>query len=146
MTRRKKKRRVPTTCPCGSGSSYKSCCKPFTSGAELPSSPEKLMRSRFSAYALAKTDYIIDTTLPDSEAWEGDLDVWRDRIRVFSKSCDFHGVDILDAPAPVGDHGEVEFKARISENGRDVSFVERSQFSRRDDRWYYTSGTRVGEA
>lgn len=36
-------------CPCGSGQAFKDCCQRYH-GGELPETPEKLMRSRFSAY------------------------------------------------------------------------------------------------
>ncbi len=36
-------------CPCGSGQAFKECCQRYHDG-ELPETPEKLMRSRYSAY------------------------------------------------------------------------------------------------
>ena len=46
------------------------------------------------------------------------------------------GLDILDAE---GDF--VTFKAHIQDNkGRDLSFIEKSLFTRKEGKWYYTRG------
>lgn len=51
-------------CPCGSQLTFSACCQPFitssTSGV-FPSTPEQLMRSRFSAYAIKDALYIFNT-------------------------------------------------------------------------------------
>lgn len=47
-------------CPCGSQLEFSNCCGPYLNLSEkiLPQTPESLMRSRYSAYTLAKIDYI----------------------------------------------------------------------------------------
>lgn len=50
-------------CPCGSGKSYAACCA-REHGGEPAASPERLLRSRFSAYALGLVDYLVATTHP----------------------------------------------------------------------------------
>ena len=49
-------------CPCTSKLTYDRCCEPFHSGKKAPESAALLMRSRFSAYALGKVDYLMKTT------------------------------------------------------------------------------------
>ena len=49
-------------CPCQSKKTYDRCCEPFHVGKALPETCEQLMRSRFSAYAMAKADYLLATT------------------------------------------------------------------------------------
>ena len=51
---------VPKRCPCGSGLSFDACCRPYHQG-ERPPSPEALMRSRYSAFALSQRDYLLAT-------------------------------------------------------------------------------------
>jgi uncharacterized protein YchJ len=51
-------------CPCGSGATYGLCCQPAHAGRAAPSTPEKLLRSRFSAYRLGLVDYLVATTHP----------------------------------------------------------------------------------
>ena len=49
-------------CPCHSKLTYDTCCEPFHTGKKVAETPERLMRSRYCAYALAKVDYLIATT------------------------------------------------------------------------------------
>ena len=49
-------------CPCTSKKPYDRCCGPYHSGGKVPETAEQLMRSRFSAYALGKADYLRTTT------------------------------------------------------------------------------------
>ena len=41
-------------CPCGGGA-YGSCCGPLIAGQQLADTAQQLMRSRYSAFALAAT-------------------------------------------------------------------------------------------
>ncbi len=110
----------------------------------MAESPEILMRSRFSAYALGLVDYIQRTTDPQGDAWEADTAAWAASIRRFSEGTRFAGLVIDSAPAPVGDHGEVVFTAVLVQGGKDATFVERSRF-RRDNvaGWLYVDGDRL---
>lgn len=57
-------------CGCGSGESYAKCCHPFHSNEQTPITAEQLMRSRFVAFQLELSDYLLQTwsaeTRPDS--------------------------------------------------------------------------------
>jgi len=48
-------------CYCCSSKPFKECCQSFIDGDAFPHSAEQLMRSRFSAYATANYQYILDT-------------------------------------------------------------------------------------
>ena len=48
-------------CPCGSEKPYEQCCEVFIEKKQIPHTPEQLMRSRYTAYSLAKIDYIKNT-------------------------------------------------------------------------------------
>ena len=50
-------------CPCGSPS-YDECCGPLHRGEAQAGSPEALMRSRYSAYAIGDVDYVWRTWHP----------------------------------------------------------------------------------
>jgi len=50
-----------TLCLCGSQQTYTDCCKPYHKQTKTPDTAEKLMRSRFSAYELHLTDYLLFT-------------------------------------------------------------------------------------
>ncbi len=99
------------------------------------------MRSRYAAYARGEVDYIVKTTDPDGPAWHEPEAEWRADIRKFGEDVQFLGVDILDSDLDDdAGTGEVRFRAKLRADGRDVSFVERSEFVRRDGRWLYTAG------
>ena len=51
-------------CPCGSGTAYGACCGPLHVGARRAETPEELIRSRYSAYALGELDHVFRTWHP----------------------------------------------------------------------------------
>jgi SEC-C motif domain protein len=116
-------------CPCGSGQSYRACCRPLHHGELQARSAEELMRSRYSAYAYRETDYLFRT--------------WHPRTRPLDVTVDagitWTGLDVVDAVAggPDDDRGEVEFTARFESGGRPGGLHERSRFERRAGRWFY---------
>ena len=48
-------------CPCGTGKKYLDCCGLFIRGHKRPTTPEALMRSRYSAYTQNRIEYIART-------------------------------------------------------------------------------------
>ncbi len=107
------------------------------------------MRSRYSAYALGAVDYILDTTDPEGPQFRQDREAWAEEVRRFSQTTRFEKLEILSAHGANDEandgpndteHGEVEFFAKLSRGGQDVSFTERSLFVRRAGRWLYVSG------
>lgn len=121
-------------CPCGSGQKYKKCCRVLHNGAPA-STPEALMRSRYSAYAVGEIDYLMATTHPDGAHYQQDRAAWRRDLEAFSKNTRFERLHILAA-----EDDTVTFRAVLSAGGRDVSFTERSLFRQHDGRWKYFSG------
>lgn len=121
-------------CPCHSGDKYKKCCQPYHKGI-LPSNALKLMRSRYSAYALSLPEYIMDTTHPDNGDYGSDRAAWAESILAFSRTNDFTGLKILDFV-----DGErvayVTFTAVLGGG----SFTEKSRFYKVEGKWLYESG------
>lgn len=74
------------TCFCGSKQNFSSCCQPFIEGKveqlAFPKTPEQLMRSRFSAYAINDGQYIYDTYAKSSQALQSIKE-----INDWSKAC-----------------------------------------------------------
>jgi SEC-C motif domain protein len=124
------------SCPCRSPDAplaYTACCGRYHAGPLRGRAPtaEALMRSRYSAFALDLTDYLLATwhagTRPAALApnppglqWLG-LEVRRDTV--------------IDT-----DHTTVEFVARSKLAGRAERLHEISRFVREDGRWYYVDG------
>lgn len=122
-------------CPCQSKQLYSKCCKPFHDGAALPATPEQLMRSRFSAYALHNADYVMDTTHPENPAYTKDRSAWKESILSFCHLTQFNGLQISES---TDEH--VTFTAILQQQGKDAGFTERSKFVKVNDRWLYQSG------
>ena len=107
-------------CPCGSGLELEDCCGPVIDGA-VASTPEALMRSRYSAYVRGDAAYLSATWAEATRPPPLDL----------SDPPHWRGLQVLDASQD-GDHGEVEFIARFQDGGRVLCLHERSRFVRAD--------------
>jgi SEC-C motif domain protein len=119
---------------------YASCCgrwhEGFANGEHAPT-PQALMRSRYTAYALLQgnavaprelRDYLMRTWHPSTAP--GDLDLTPLR---------WTGLDILHE-ATEGDSGVVEFVAHYKVNGRATKLHEVSRFAREGGAWRYIDG------
>ena len=126
-------------CPCGSGERYDECCGCLHRGDSIASTPETLMRSRYSAFAVGDVEYLLATWHPSTRPASLDLD----------PAMEWRRLDILDTDTD-GERGEVEFRAfwRILPapgRARDGGVLhERSRFVREHGRWYYLDGDVAG--
>jgi SEC-C motif-containing protein len=127
-----------TSCPCHSGKPYEICCKPFHQGKN-PATALELMRSRYAAYALGLSDYIIQTTHPVSPHFCHDLTKWAKQISEFSSHTEFRGLEILQFQES-NSSATVTFFAHLFQNKKDVSFTEKSHFEKVEGKWLYHSG------
>jgi SEC-C motif-containing protein len=91
---------------------------------------ESLMRSRYSAFVLGRTDYLRATwhvsTCPQDLTPE--------------PGTKWLGLEVRQHQAVDASHAEVEFVARYRVAGRAVRLHERSRFVRENGRWYYVDG------
>lgn len=131
-----KLRRGP--CPCQSGQPYRSCCEPAHLGTPAEDAVA-LMRSRFCAFALGASDYLVETLHPDHEDLKLGRDAVRHGVQMTSATMRFTGLQIVDAREQ-GDHARVLFVAKVFEKGKDRSFAELSDFGRTPEGWRYRSG------
>ncbi len=113
-------------CPCGSGSALDACCGPVLSGERVAGSPEELMRSRYTAFAVGEADHLLRT--------------WHPRTRPARLALDPELTWLsLQVVAAGGD--TVEFIARYrGPTGRGFQ-REVSRFAQRAGRWFYVDGT-----
>lgn len=133
----------PTSCPCGGGE-YAGCCGPLHTGERDAGSPEQLMRSRYSAFAVQDADYLfrtLHTGHPDREGGQ-DGSAFIEGLRASFGQLRYGGLKVLDCAAPDA-HGtaQVLFLARVSQHRLDRSFVEQSDFAQEDGQWRYLAGT-----
>lgn len=119
-------------CPCQSGKDYDECCGRFISHHKHAENAQLLMRSRYSAYVLDNSDYILDTWHPDFRP----MSVKKD------KELHWLRLDILESNEQ-DDQAVVEFEARLLIDKYVNSLHERSSFVREEGRWFYTSGEKL---
>ena len=118
-------------CPCCSGKLYEECCEPFHSEEKFAPTAEKLMRSRFSAFAIPNSEYLWKTTLPSKRKFhdKNDLESWG-KENIWTK------LEIIQSSEK-----EVEFKAYFTDKfGKENIHHEFSTFKKVDKKWYYVSG------
>lgn len=117
-------------CPCLSGDSYEDCCAPFHRGDSWPATAERLMRSRYSAFALGHRDYLLASWHPDSRPASLELD----------PELRWYRLDIVGRTAGglLDTTGTVDFRAywRAADGTAGVQ-SENSRFARADGRWAY---------
>lgn len=119
------------SCPCCSGKLYEECCQPFHSEEKFAPTAEKLMRSRFSAFAIPNSEYLWKTTLPSKRKFhdKNDLESWG-KENIWTK------LEIIQSSEK-----EVEFKAYFTDKfGKENIHHEFSTFKKVDKKWYYVSG------
>ncbi|QTN25647.1 SEC-C domain-containing protein [Rhizobacter sp. AJA081-3] len=122
-----------TPCPCGTGQPYAACCGRYHAGAlhlQVPDA-ERLMRSRYSAYTMGLTDYLLAT--------------WHASTRPAALEPDptglkWLGLDVRQHAQQDEEHATVSFVARSKLGGRAHRLQETSRFVRELGRWYYVDG------
>jgi SEC-C motif-containing protein len=99
------------------------------------------MRSRFSAYALGEAEYLWRTLASGHEERARlESEALRD-IRRSSSTYRYQRLRILDSSEPdAGGVARVLFLARVFLKGRDVSYIERSEFVHEGSGWRYLRG------
>lgn len=91
------------------------------------------MRSRFTAYALDKADYILET-------W--DAKGRPEKVSISEEKLAWQRLEIIDTKkgGVSDDKGIVEFKAFYLNNGEDYLLHEVSRFAKTNGRWFYIDG------
>jgi SEC-C motif-containing protein len=124
-------------CPCGGGR-YGSCCRPLHRRERAAVTAEQLMRSRYSAYALAEIDYLLRT--------QPSPDPLPQRRRALEASCQqlcWQALEIvaIEAGGPTDLEGTVTFVAHYSARAQQGVLRECSRFGREggraDGAWLY---------
>ncbi|PPD04852.1 MAG: zinc chelation protein SecC [Methylobacter sp.] len=120
-------------CPCGSKLDYSACCGRYHSSAAVPETAEALMRSRYSAYVLNNSRYLLATwsanTKPNAIDFSKDTAVWQ--------ALEIHKTQKGGAQ---DSKGVVEFKAYFLQDGEQQVLHEISRFQKLGGRWFYLDG------
>ncbi|RBW66546.1 hypothetical protein DS893_04275 [Vibrionales bacterium C3R12] len=124
-----------SSCPCGTNKPYSSCCEIAHKHHADVTTPEQLMRSRYSAHVLGLVDYVVDTYHPSCNAQEQ-----REGI-ADSIDSDWCKLEVISASMGKDENeGFVEFKAYLNEDGEQFCLSEKSRFLKENDLWYYIDG------
>jgi SEC-C motif-containing protein len=121
-------------CICGSQKLITHCCERFLSGRERAKTPEQLMRSRYSAYALGGYgQYLLDTWLPATSS--GLL-----AEQLSTRENQWVALTVL-SKSQKADSAMVEFEAFYRDSsGVPQRLHEKSVFTRQRGRWIYVGG------
>jgi SEC-C motif-containing protein len=122
-------------CPCGTNKPYLNCCGLFISNKKLPSTPEELMRSRYTAYNLINVEYIRNTMKsPAADNFNAE------EAEKWAQTVTWLGLEVLKTKYD-STKGSVEFSAYYSIGSKKEVLHEISQFHFEDGKWYYVDGT-----
>ena len=118
-------------CLCGSSKSYENCCGAIHSDISKAKTAEQLMRSRYSAFVLENSDYLL-------QSWHSDT---RPVNLDFETGCKWLGLNVKETKAgkETDNEGFVSFVARYKIAGKAHRIVELSRFLKVDGNWYYHS-------
>ncbi|SEE10460.1 SEC-C motif-containing protein [Arthrobacter alpinus] len=130
-------------CPCNSGEDFQGCCAKYLGGnsdgtVAYPPTAEALMRSRYTAFAVGDTSYLLRTWHPDTRPAELELD----------PDQQWYLLEILSTSRGgyFDDDGVVGFRAsyRSAANRklRD-SLTETSSFIRQGKQWLYVDALEI---
>lgn len=118
-------------CPCGSGDILDACCGPILGGRPAPTA-ERLMRSRYTAFALGDAGYLLRSWHASTRPARLELDADLRWLRL----------DILATigGGPFDREGVVEFEAIHRDPLARGVLHERSRFVREGGQWFYLDG------
>lgn len=121
-------------CPCGSKLRYPACCEIYHTHHGTAPNAEALMRSRYSAYAMGRYDYVLATY-----ADEYKQGLTETKLAESDKGTKWLSLEVLSAKTS-GNKATVEFTATSLLEKRFYIMHEISQFTFRDGQWSYTTG------
>ena len=120
-----------SSCYCGGPKNYKNCCGRYLEGSEKALDAVVLMRSRYTAYVLCKSAYLIETTHPKKRYLHNRRD-----IENWSLENKWLNLEILETSET-----NVVFKAYyLDGNMQSQVHYESSKFEFLQGSWYYVEG------
>src|SRR3990167_4863522 len=119
-------------CPCNSKKLFCDCCEPYLADKQKAPTPESLMRSRYTAYSLARIDYIQTTMCKKAAENYDPIEATK-----WASSVTWLGLTVVEAPPPKNNTGTVTFVARFLDNNVRRKIVEKSLFEKIDGKWFY---------
>ena len=122
-------------CPCGAAAIYAQCCGRWHAGEAAPDA-EKLMRSRYVAYAMKLDDYVLATWHASSRP----VALHAETASEKSAPPNFIRLEVKNHSITGVDTASVEFVAWYKSGGRAFRLHEISRFICENGRWWYVDG------
>ncbi|NHM05305.1 YchJ family protein [Flavobacterium celericrescens] len=120
-----------SNCYCGNSIPFQDCCEPYIKGIANAPTAEKLMRSRYSAFATGAADYLVNTTHISKRRYHNKKD-----ILAWSQANKWLKLEVLASTETT-----VTFKAYyLDENLKAQVHYEHSTFKFENNRWFYVDG------
>ena len=120
-----------SNCYCGNSVPFQDCCEPYIKGIANAPTAEKLMRSRYSAFATGAADYLVNTTHISKRRLHNKKD-----ILAWSQANKWLKLEVLASTETT-----VTFKAYyLDENLKAQVHYEHSTFKLEDGKWFYVDG------
>lgn len=120
-------------CPCKSGLTYQECCGPCHRNHALASTPEKLMRSRFSGFVLQLDDYLRETWFVKNRPKQ--IVSTESGVQWLHLVVNESGIDESDPSK-----GWVSFTAYYTDGKGYYTLKEKSRFTKVNGLWFYVDG------
>ena len=139
----------PPACPCGGGA-FGSCCGLLIAGEQLAVTAEQLMRSRYSAFALAARDPEAIEHLLRTHPEPGQTAAARRKaLKESCRNIQWLSLNVLDCQngGPLDQHGTVTFEAHWRDRDRREGLLrECSRFGRGESgEWLYLVALSLGD-
>lgn len=123
-------------CPCRSGLPLEECCHPYLTGDYQAPTPERLMRSRFSAFTLHEWPYILRTWHPEHRPACSIAE-----LAAEAEETQWVSLTVLASGQDLDTHsGWVDFCAYYRDATGLHIHHELSSFVREQEQWFYTQG------
>lgn len=122
---------LPSSCWCGQAQLPTHCCLPHIEGTSIPKTAEQLMRSRYSAYVLERSNYLQDTWHVSTRPPHG--------ADYATPGIKWLGL-IVHTHESTDNQASVRFTARCKISGRMTRMQELSHFVFENGRWWYLNG------
>ncbi len=125
-------------CPCDKVKPYQFCCEPFHNKEKKPQSALLLMKSRFSAFAMKRADYLIETIYPKGPLFHSNYLDWELSLLKVAQATEFLNLEIVDHRENLP-RAEVIFRVECKRDGEKKSYQEHSDFIFENSTWYFVN-------
>lgn len=117
-------------CYCKSNRNFSDCCKPLILKHQKAETPEQLMRSRFTAFATGKIEYLIETSSKNILS-----SLTTEELQQTCQTFEFVDLQIVAATST-----SVQFIAHLLLEDQHHTIAELSYFIEQDGQWLYDRG------